>query len=255
MRKALIVAVKEWRDLRTQPRLLWTSVGGPLLLTIVAIGLLAAAGAVPRGRPFSLPSIPDLTPAEAGQITTAGQFRLLYLLLPLYVPAAIAAYAIVGEKVGRTLEPLLATSVSTTQLLTGKAIAALGVGLAVTWLSATIFVAAVRLLAVSDRVVAAIVSPGWLVLILLASPFAGLLGLALATIASSRVNDPRTAQQIVSVAVIPLLAIAIGAGSGFSILTPTLALAAAAALAVLAVAGLTVAVRLFDREAILTKWK
>lgn len=255
MRKAMIVAVKEWRDLRTQPRLLWTSLGGPLVFTLVAIVALVVAGSA-RGRPgFSLPAIPDLTPAEAAQISAAGQFRLLYLLLPLYVPTAIAAYGIVGEKVGRTLEPLLATSVSTADLLMGKALAALGVGLAVTWVSAALYVAAVRVIAVSDRVVGEIVSPGWLVLIVLASPFAAGIGIGLATIVSSRVSDPRTAQQISGLAIIPIVAISIGAGAGFAILTPALALAAAAFLAVLATAVLRIAGRLFDRESILTRWK
>jgi len=45
-------------------------------------------------------------------------------MMPAIIPITIASYSIVGEKSTHTIEPLLATPISTGQLLTGKALAA-----------------------------------------------------------------------------------------------------------------------------------
>jgi ABC-2 type transport system permease protein len=51
---------------------------------------------------------------------------LLYLLLlPTILPAALAAYAVVGEREQATLEPVLTTPVRRGELLLGKALAML----------------------------------------------------------------------------------------------------------------------------------
>jgi len=71
---------------------------------------------------------------------------------------------------------------------------------------------------------------------------------------SSRVNDPRTAQQISAVAVVPVLMIFLGQLAGLLILSPLLALGAAVILAVLALASISLAIRIFQREVILTRW-
>ena len=53
------------------------------------------------------------------------QFLTLFLLTPITGAMAFAAHAIVGEKQARTLEPLLATPITTTELLVAKVLGAL----------------------------------------------------------------------------------------------------------------------------------
>ena len=48
------------------------------------------------------------------------QFLMVFLLMPITGAMALAAHAIVGEKMARTLEPLLASPITTTELLVGK---------------------------------------------------------------------------------------------------------------------------------------
>ena len=60
-------------------------------------------------------------------------------MMPLMVPVTIAAYSIVGEKVTRSLEPLLATPISTTKLLLGKGLAAALPGIVTAWISYGLF--------------------------------------------------------------------------------------------------------------------
>ena len=53
------------------------------------------------------------------------QFLMVFLLMPITGAMALAAHAIVGEKQARTLEPLLATPITTTELLIAKVLGAL----------------------------------------------------------------------------------------------------------------------------------
>jgi ABC-2 type transport system permease protein len=174
--------------------------------------------------------------------------------MPLLIPSIIAAYSIVGEKSKRTLEPLLAAPVRTSELLLGKALAALIPAVAITWVCGAVFVAGMAAVALSPRVFAAIVGPGWLILLLLCSPLLALIAIAVSVVISSRVNDPRTAQQLSGVVVVPILLIFFGQLVGLLVLSPALSLGAAAILALVAALAMWSAARLFQREVILTKW-
>ena len=72
---------------------------------------------------------------------------------------------------------------------------------------------------------------------------------------SSRVNDPRVAEQLSAVIILPLLALFFGQISGLLILNSSLILGIAAGLIVLDAALIYLAIRLFQRENILTRWK
>ena len=50
---------------------------------------------------------------------------MLFLLTPITGAMALAAHAVVGEKQARTLEPLLATPITTFELLVAKVLGAL----------------------------------------------------------------------------------------------------------------------------------
>ena len=56
-------------------------------------------------------------PTARVQLFLFQQFLMLFLLTPITGAMALAAHAIVGEKQARTLEPLLATPVTTLELL------------------------------------------------------------------------------------------------------------------------------------------
>jgi ABC-2 type transport system permease protein len=69
------------------------------------------------------------------------------------------------------------------------------------------------------------------------------------------VNDPRTAQQISAVLVVPVLGLIFGQLAGVVVLGPALALGIGVILAFVAAGALWVATRLFQREVILTRWR
>ena len=51
-------------------------------------------------------------------------FTFFYLILAGLIPTTIASYSIVGEKVEKSLEPLLATPTTDSEILLGKGISA-----------------------------------------------------------------------------------------------------------------------------------
>ena len=197
MKKALIVLEKEWLELRLQPMLLLATLFLPPLITLIAIlGFFAVgkftASTIGSAAPLP-PEFTSLSPLEIGQAIVGRQFSTLFLLLPIFIPSVLASYAIVGEKRERTLEPVLATPIRTWELLLGKMLAALLPALAITIASATLFIGGILAFAVSNRVRDMIVTPGWILAVIVDTPLLALIGVALIVVLSSRVNDPRTA--------------------------------------------------------------
>ncbi len=89
------------------------------------------------------------------------QFLITFLILPGYIPLSIASYSIVGEKQSRSLEAVLATPIRTTELLAGKAIAALVPAILATWIAyGIVLVLAVLLL--GARISGVFLEPAWL---------------------------------------------------------------------------------------------
>jgi predicted membrane protein len=74
-------------------------------------------------------------------------------------------------------------------------------------------------------------------------------------IVSSRVSDPRAAEQLGSLIILPLMVLFIGMMAGFIMLNGTTFLISSAVVAVANVGLIYLGVALFRRETILTQWK
>jgi ABC-2 type transport system permease protein len=72
---------------------------------------------------------------------------------------------------------------------------------------------------------------------------------------SSRVNDPRAAEQLSMVVIVPVLAVFFGQIAGLFIINRQFVLVAALVLLALDAFLVSLAVRVFQREVILTRWK
>jgi|SRR5579875_783277 ABC-2 type transport system permease protein len=260
MQNILIILHKEWLEIRQQRGLLLGIIIPFLVLALLPIALLYVTSlniAVNlHGINLSkVVAIADLSPREALQVFTGREFSTFYALFPVMMPSVIASYSIVGEKTSHTLEPLLATPVRIWELLVGKSLIALLPSIILTWFCGLCFVVAAALFSISGRVFVAIISPAWLVVLLLWTPLLALIAVAVMVAVSSRVNDPRTAQQMSAWVVIPFLALFYGQLLGFVSLSIVLALGVALILLILMALTIWLATRLFQREVILTRWK
>lgn len=253
---------KEWAEVFKNRIVLFTIVLLPLLFTAMPLGILygtrgeAAAGDVTDLPPQFLETCGPIQPAECFQVYLLNQFMLMFMMMPLIIPIAIAAYSIVGEKTTRSLEPLLATPITTEELLSGKALAAVVPAVLATWACFVVFMVAAPLVGAQPGVMQALVyNPVWLLAVFVAGPLMAVISVNLAVIVSSRVSDPRTAEQISAVVIVPLMAIVFGQISGVIVLNLQFMLSAIGVLTAVAVALVLVGASLFQRETILTKWK
>ena len=252
---------KEWAEVFKNRLVLITVLVLPLVFTVIPLVQLAATREVGSGEMNDAPGniaqlcrLQGLTNAECLQAYLAGSFMVFFLLMPLAIPVTIASYSIVGEKTTRSLEPLLATPTSTAEIILGKGLAAVLPAIAATWLSFGIFLFGARFVAISDRVYAAIADPMWLAGMALVAPLLTVLSVNVAIVISSRVNDPRAAEQLGTVVMLPILGLFFARILGLVALNVTSMLIFAVVLAAIDAGMVALGVKLFQRETILTRW-
>jgi ABC-2 type transport system permease protein len=256
---------KEWAEVFKNKIVLFAVAFMPLLFTAIPLILLYTMGSDPSmsGSLEGASDIPasflaqcdELTGADCVQYFLVSQFLLLFLIMPIMIPGTIASYSIVGEKTTRTLEPLLATPISTLELLGGKALAAVAPALAVTWGSFAVFIVGARCLTSNPQVVAHLVSGMWLFAIFVLSPLLSVAGVSAAVMISSRVNDPRVAEQLSALVILPVMGLFLGQSFGLVYLNQNLVYWMALIMVLVDSALLYLAIQLFQREKILTRWK
>jgi ABC-2 type transport system permease protein len=200
------------------------------------------------------PMARTLDPEGAVQAFVFQTFLVFLVLVPVMAAMSIAAFSVVGEKQARSLEPLLATPISTTELLSAKVLAAFLPSLAITLACQAVYVLVVAVVA-REGVFWLLLSPRSLTIVTVLAPLAALAALQMAVCVSSRVNDVRTAQQASALVILPVTGLFVGQILGAVVLTAPLILAIAAGLAVVNAGLMWLAVVLFDREAILTRWR
>lgn len=182
------------------------------------------------------------------------QFGLLILMVPVVGSMAIAAHAVIGEKLARTMEPLLATPISTAELLAAKTFTPLAFSLMLLWTTLAVYIWGIALLG-EPGVWRTLLGQRTGLLFFIIGPLLTLVALMLAVIISSRVNDPRSAQQLGALVIIPITAMFVGQLIGEFLVGFRGLVVTSATLAVLTAILLWVGVRVFDRERILMRWK
>ncbi len=196
----------------------------------------------------------ELSNDASVQLFLFQQFLMLFLLTPITGAMALASHAIVGEKQARTLEPLLATPITTFELLAAKVVGALAPTLAISLIGLVLYIGGILLFA-EPGVPAAMASMRTLILIALVTPAAALVSLQVAILISSRVNDARTAQQFGVLIIIPLTGVLVAQFTGSFWLSATALGLASLGLLVLWVLLALLSVAVFERESILTRWR
>ena len=235
------IARKELKVISRKKSIMFYTVGLPLLIAVA----------------FSL-EINNLTANGIPGSLSLGAESIIYLfvILATVLPSTIAAYSIVGEKIEKTLEPLLATPTTDGEILLGKGIAVFIPPILSAWLGASIFMAATDYILLNAGL-GYYYFPNWNagVMLLLLAPLAGILSIEIAVIASSRVSDVRGANQIAGLLFIPfVLVFAAGVQGLFAFTIGNLLVFSAAVLVIDAVLYF-LSKSIFNREEILTKWK
>jgi ABC-2 type transport system permease protein len=253
------ILVKEARDLLSNRLLLGAVVFPALIFAAIPTGIVAFIE-VNDLDPEQLGQIgqylelfPGLEPELAAQGFIVTNFLAYFLLIPAMVPMAIATQSVIGEKTARSLEPQLATPMEVSELLIGKALAAAAPAVLATW-SVFVLYGLVNGAIADPRLTQLIFNDVWLVAMVSLVPLICLLSVLLGIIVSARVNDARTAQQLGSFIVIPIIAVAIaGFFSGQATFTMEQVLIGDLVVAMLIGVAIAFGSWIFDREQILTR--
>jgi ABC-2 type transport system permease protein len=252
---------KEWAEVFKNRLVLFTVALMPIIFTILPLSVLFLTPGSAEGDSADMPDMfaaacgQTMSTNECLQIYLVDEFLLLYMMMPLAIPIAIAAYSIVGEKTTRSLEPLLATPITTEELLLGKGLAAVLPAVILTWLCFGVFLLLAPLSGITPAVRAHIFGPTWLLAVLILGPLMAVAAVNFAIIVSSRVSDPRTAEQVSMVIIVPLMGVLFAQLAGVVILNPTFMLISIAVMLAVDIGLVYVGARLFGREAILTRWR
>jgi ABC-2 type transport system permease protein len=253
---------KEWAEVFKNRLVVFTTIFMPLLFTALPLVILYFTQTSSIGD--ALGELPEQFQALC-QGTTSGascmqyyllsQFMILFMMMPVIIPVNIAAYSIVGEKTTRSLEPLLATPITTSELLIGKNLAAASPAVLATWAGYLIFSIGAFLITSSFDLVGLILQPLWLIAILIVSPLLSILAVNFAIMVSSRVTDPRVAEQLSVLVILPLMVVVLGQVLGFIVINQMIILLLGLVILILNAILIPITNRIFQRENILTRWK
>jgi ABC-2 type transport system permease protein len=264
MRRVRTLIAKELLDLLRNrsalvPVVVVTLLSLALPFTIVVV--IPVFSGQPLGRDADLVRVSSVAGAHA-QLSTDGQiqfflfqqFLMLFLLTPITGAMALAAHSVVGEKQARTLEPLLATPITTLELLVAKVLGSLLPTLSISLVGLAVYFAGIIAFG-APGVARAMLTPRTALLVFVVGPAAALVALQSAIVISSRVNDARTAQQFGVLIIVPLTALLVAQFTGALWLSTT-----ALGLVGLGLFGIwllltVVSAALFERESILTRWR
>jgi ABC-2 type transport system permease protein len=112
--KAWLVASRDFKIFRRVKNVWYSIIIFPVIISVLfpaILEYLALRGSHGLAAPSVLPGL-------------LNSFSFFLVIGAAYVPLGIASYSIVGEKVEKSLEPLLATPLTDGEILLGKAISA-----------------------------------------------------------------------------------------------------------------------------------
>jgi ABC-2 type transport system permease protein len=241
--KAWLVASRDFKIFRRQKNIWYSIIVFPIIISVLFPAILEYAGQ--RSGGLSAANLPNLL----------NSFSFFIVIGAAFIPLGIASYSIVGEKIEKSLEPLLATPLTDGEILLGKAIAALLPALVAMYAGAAVFMVGID--AVTFGKLGYNYFPNWtfVFLLLVLVPVAVIMSVLYSVIVSSRANDVRSANSYGILIFLPFMAIYFASEMRIISLDITGFLIIAGILSAVDIALYFVSTAAFQREEILTKWK
>ena len=241
--KAWIIAEKDFAIFRKKKSVIYSVVLFPLFVSISLPLIVQFIGSKSGG-----------IPAEALP-TVLNAYSLFFITGAVTLPTAIASFSLVGEKLQKSIEPLLATPTTEREILLGKSIAAFLPPIAAIYTGAVIFMALID--SITYSTLGYFYFPNWNmgVIMFLLAPLGSILSIEFNILISSRVNDVRAAQQLGGIVALPFVGLYVLAEASILSLESSNLLIISASLVAIDVILFYISEAVFRREKILTKWK
>jgi len=242
--KVWLVASRDFKIFRRQKNIWYSVIGFPILISVLFPIILEVTAQRSSGL-LSAANLPNLLDS----------FSFFIVIGAAFIPLGIASYSIVGEKVEKSLEPLLAAPLTDGEILLGKAVAAMLPTIVAMYAGAAVFTVGVD--AATFGKLGYSYFPNWTFGVLLAVvvPAAVAMSVLYSVIVSSRVNDVRSASSYGILVFLPFLIIYLASEIRIISLDINGLLTIAGILYAIDIALYFVSTAAFQRDEILTKWK
>src|SRR5271169_1876764 len=201
--RAWTIAANDFEVFRSKKYTLYSLIGLPVVLSIglpIAVWLWLKNGEIPTS---------ELT-------VLLNAFSFLFIILATLIPTVLASYSFLGEKLEKSLEPLLATPATDGELLLGKSLAVLLPSLGVSYIGASIFMVFADELTLGRLGYLYFPNLTMAAILLLAVPLACAFSVEANVIIASLVGDLRAAQQLGTLASVPFGGVFVLAESNFT---------------------------------------
>jgi len=238
--KSWDVTSKDFRMFLRKKNVITSMLAFPLVITFLlsyVVGFVAGRSAV------------------AGLLALLPSFTFYYAIIAALLPTTIASYSLVGEKMEKSLEPLLATPMTDDEILLGKGMAAFLPAMLATYLGASIFMVSTDLLTRGAFGYYYFPNLGAGAILLLLAPLSAVMSIEVNVMISSRVSDVRVGQQLGFLTVFPMGAVYLAGELGlisFDVITLSVV---SGILLMVDVFLLFVTRTTFRRDEILTRWR
>ena len=240
------VASKDFETFKRRRGIIYATIAFPLGIALGFPGILAAIAY----------AYPSTTSASAASFTPfLNAFSFWFVIGAASLPSGIASYSIAGEKIQKSLEPLLATPMTDSEILLGKSIACFIPPMVSIWASSVIYMVAMD--ALTRPWLGFLYYPNWSYggMVFLLAPLASVLTIELTVILSARASDIRSVQQFTGILFFPFIVIYVATELGVIQLSGINLLIISGIFFLADVLLFYLSTATFKREEILTKWK
>ena len=238
--KSWVITNKDFSIFMKKKRIIYTLIVLPLIFSVLL--------------PLSIRSLTTETSTN-DLIALINAFSYFYIILVYIQSTTLASYSILGEKIEQSLEPLLATPTTESELLFGKTLASFIPSVAIIYANSIIFMVLIDLF--TNTTFGYLFYPNWTMafILLVVVPLSAIFSIQLNVIISSRVNDVRTANQLGFLMFLPFMGLYIPlVTNSLSLNTTNLAIISIILL-LIDITLFYISKSTFSRDKILTKWK
>lgn len=270
MQKAWLVFKKDWLEIKRNWQVLIPIIIVPIIFSVAFPIILMFISNAPTQNIGSndisaslIPSLPTEIQAQLAQFTEAQimiYFLVLYffapffLIIPIMASSVIGSDSFAGERERKTIEALLATPISDSELLLGKILVSFIPAMIITFVSFGVYATMVDAITYGMfNGMLLLPNVNFLIMIFGVAPTLALCSIGLTVIISAKVKGFKEAQQISVVLLLPVLGLVFAQISGVLILGPVVLAALIGILAIVDIAIFYVGVKIFQREEILSK--
>lgn len=198
----------------------------------------------------------SLTATTPYIVNLLGAFGFFFILISIFLPLYISSYSIVGEKIEKSMEPLLATPTSDGEILIGKYIGVFIPALLSVYFGAIVFMILMDTFTFSFLNYLFFPNTSFEIVLLIAVPLAVLYAVSFSVFISSKVNSTQAAYQLGALSVLPFLVLYVMGEIGIvSLSNDTNILIIAGVLLIMAIVMYLISKATFKREEILVNWK